>query len=649
MTQIDLATAVREIVDTTQRRTTRDATAFPFFFIVGAGISAPTVPVASMIERICSDLASRKGIVVPDLPDDPMDRYERMLTLVHPSLMDIQEFLHELINEAPISRANFRLAHLLESRSVTNLVVTPNFDEMLTKALRLFGVDCVVCDHPMTTQRISPNRADVLQIVHVHGTHWFYDCCNLKGDIAARTSTGMADLLKWILADRSPVVIGYSGWPSDVIMTVLAGWLGQPIRPHNLYWFCHRASEVERLPDWLRNHGRVRLVVEKEPIEASAIFEAMITETGVTSPAVTSDPLAFFARHLEKTLGSKQDEKDIYFIGSVIARVRRGSELEAAERERMTEATRRATDAVAWLSDSVRRGASDEVLKAVAEVDVELLSVDQCIEVDAALTAFYVAKNRHELERVMRTCRTWQDAAEKVLAVNPEDPQRQAAMAFALFAETACLDPDSGEQELVLLDRLLSRFGHLKTRAIAQALANRAYLLLRMGKWEEATSVREQLRETFGQDPEMEPTLDLSLLNELVFCATDSMVLEFAEKIAAKYAGRSHYSIQNVGAIALKTRTRTLLSMGRYAEAVTSADDFLRDYLESRNAHVASVLLSKAEAHAALAQPEIAFATLDEFDRRMRESKSSEFNSYVDEAKDLRDRLTAPPPPPPDA
>src|SRR6185436_18142064 len=100
------------------------------------------------------------------------------------------QFLHEEINGKPISAANFRLAHLLgemnPKKRLTNLVFTTNFDDMLSKALRLLGSDVIVCDHPETTSRVDLHGSEP-QIVHVHGTHWFYDCCNLKGELEAQS------------------------------------------------------------------------------------------------------------------------------------------------------------------------------------------------------------------------------------------------------------------------------------------------------------------------------------------------------------------------------------------------------------------------------------------------------------------------------
>jgi hypothetical protein len=46
--------------------------------------------------------------------------------------------------------------------------------------LRLFGDQPIVYDEPKTFGRINDGDKDI-QIVHVHGSYRFYDCCNLEG------------------------------------------------------------------------------------------------------------------------------------------------------------------------------------------------------------------------------------------------------------------------------------------------------------------------------------------------------------------------------------------------------------------------------------------------------------------------------------
>jgi|ERR1039458_642664 hypothetical protein len=181
--EIDLATAISEIE---QARDEAEDGKSPFFIIAGAGISAPIIPLASEIARECKEKAAKYNRTVEPTSKLPLDVYSHWFESAFPHASQRQRYFKERIVGKPISHANFRLAHLLSEKRLATLVATPNFDDFLPRALTLFGIPHIVCDHPNTVERIDPESAEI-QIVHVHGTFWFYDGCNLRGEIEART------------------------------------------------------------------------------------------------------------------------------------------------------------------------------------------------------------------------------------------------------------------------------------------------------------------------------------------------------------------------------------------------------------------------------------------------------------------------------
>jgi hypothetical protein len=221
---------------------------------------------------------------------------------------------------------------LLSAHKLTNLVVTPNFDDFIARALRLFGEEPAVCDHPRTVGRIDRERPDI-QIVHVHGSYLFYDCANLLGEVTDRsrpdeeTSFTMVGLLDSLLWSRSPLLIGYSGWEGDVIMSALKRRLrgGNPLA-QSVYWFCYRRAERERLPVWLRDSPDVRFVVPPEPpvqpaaaarsgvsqltvevseereveatLPAFEVFDQLNRAFDIGPPALFENPIEYFASSL---------------------------------------------------------------------------------------------------------------------------------------------------------------------------------------------------------------------------------------------------------------------------------------------------------------------------------------------------------------
>jgi hypothetical protein len=379
MREIDLETAVGEIKQACYESRSSGEERWPFFFLVGAGLSHPPIPLASEIQRRCQEIAKEYRRTDEPKGKEPIDVYSHWFSSAFPHRIRRQTYLRKLIEGKTISHANFRLAHLLLDKTIANLVVTSNFDDFLSQALLLFGKKHIVCDHPRTVERIDPEREDV-QIIHVHGTYWFYDCCNLHGEIEERavssgeTTLTMASLLDHILSRRSPLVIGYSGWEGDVIMKALKRRLQSGL-PYNAYWFCYRRSAVDSLPVWLKSkedvvfvtpplaeasrkegarqaeedsgretqeriasQAEARGVSEKkgdEPtLTAEKVLDRLIQQLKPTAPMLTEDPLGFFAEQLRDSLLQDEGAKpggDIYSIGSVIDRIEQARKREARE------------------------------------------------------------------------------------------------------------------------------------------------------------------------------------------------------------------------------------------------------------------------------------------------------------------------------
>ncbi|MGA2798448.1 MAG: SIR2 family protein [Thermoguttaceae bacterium] len=389
----------------------------PFVFIVGAGVSHPPIPLSSEIQEHCRTKAMADG--EPDLAPtgDAMKDYSHWFDCAYPHAAERQYYLQDLLRDQPISAANLRLAHILESGRVADIVVTPNFDDLLARGLALFGKECVVCDHPNTAQRIDPERHNVVQIVHVHGSYWFYDCCNLSDEISDR-STGsahstmtMGSLLDRVFAKRSPLVVGYAGWEEDVIMASLRRRLQGQRLAYRLYWFCYRDTDLDHLPAWLREHRDVRFVLPApssrpaadvstvlpgaavtgdgkshgssapEPLlSARSVLDAIVSDFKLDAPKLTRDPLTFYEEHLKRSVlyDKSNPNEDLYSIQGVIHRISQGRKLEAQARQ--------ARDiALEKVRDALRRSEYTEVIKNAAAIDPASLEIPQVNELIAAM------------------------------------------------------------------------------------------------------------------------------------------------------------------------------------------------------------------------------------------------------------------------
>lgn len=362
---ISLDTAVSEIKQACEKPKEGNSRS-PFFFFAGSGISYPSIPLASTIQKKCEEIAHSLGRMEGTESNDPAEIYSHWFSSAFPHRILRQQYLRDLMNGASITHANLRLADLLSQGTISSIAVTPNFDDLLSRSLTMFGKQYVVCDDPRTVERIDPEKPDI-QLIHVHGSYWFYDCRNTDREIRegaqplAETTLTMAAMLDKILTYRSPIVIGYSGWESDVFMTALKRRLLTPL-PFNLYWFCYRRTQINELPDFLKNHADVYFVVpptklvedgtedniDKDLVQSSSIntrseptlsavtvLDALIRQTGMQTPELTKDPLSFFANQLRRNLPPEnaEDGRDVYSFRNVIERVERAKLREEQEEE----------------------------------------------------------------------------------------------------------------------------------------------------------------------------------------------------------------------------------------------------------------------------------------------------------------------------
>ena len=546
----------------------------PFFFLVGAGISAPSIPLAGEIVQRLRTKAAEYGKRDTPSRNDPVSEYAHWFQAAFPHAKHRQKFLRDMMRDQPITHANLRLAHLLLDCTVTNLVVTPNFDDFLTRSLSLFGEPHVICDHPRTVERIDPDAPSV-QIVHVHGTHAFYDCCNLQGEIEARAAASvgeytMGSLLDEVLRRRSPLVVGYSGWEGDVVMSALQRQLNaMPRLPHCMYWFCHTRDEIGRLPDWLRARGTradddVCFVVPTQPTRLDAeatgtaseagsrsrsagqedprlyareVFDALIKAFDLEAPALTRDPLDFFANQLQRSLPPPNtEETDVYFLQNLVNRLRQARERDASQA--LAESHTPSADALEARLEGLR-----EAIRASRYRD----AVEQLREFDLD---------------------------------EPLAPEHLRDLMNAAWSSAMGLMDDSDE-ELEAYDAVVRIGDRIEDRSsidqvrISRALLNKGITLGRLGRHEEALSTYDAAIGRFEVMREPEPTLTETvaqvLLNKgvrLYELARYEEALLAYDTAIGRLEGTSEPDSRVAVAYALFNKGVALDKLGRHEEAL---------------------------------------------------------------------------------
>lgn len=527
---ISLPTAMTEIYQTVDQHR-RDGIDSPFFFIVGAGISNPPIPLASAIEAACRQESSQYKAQSPAHHLSAMESYSFWFESAFPDAAGRQRYLRKLMESSWISKANFRLAHILLDGTVARIVITPNFDDLLSRALTLFGERPIVSDHPSTLGRINPESKDV-QIVHVHGSYWFYDCCNLADEIEDRAShVGTASVksrLGELLHHRSPIVIGYSGWDNDVIMQALKQRLAERLGV-NIYWFCYKKSQIEDLPDWLKCGG-VKFVVADDDcsedaaeegaqilgkvnltsspgsggaLQASEVFDEFIRRFKLPPPPLTKDPLGFFVDQLRRSLiadSSSELEQDTYAIRGVIDRLEKLREfeknLDLSPQEISVERFR----------DAIRRSDYSQALIEVGNISIPELSPEVAKELMFAVL-HAVSESESQVDIDERAYDFIITTAAHISQMDVLDEKDETTLAFALVGRAiAYAARDDKEREENCYKEVVNRFrssaADILRYIVATARFNMAENKKSSGNSQEALRAFREIEHISKDDPD---------------------------------------------------------------------------------------------------------------------------------------------------
>ncbi|HLG16872.1 MAG TPA: tetratricopeptide repeat protein [Blastocatellia bacterium] len=665
----------------------------PFFFIVGAGISHPSVPLAPDLVKDFSKTAGDYGKTNEPQSKRDVDNYAHWFEQAHPQRIDRQQYLHDLIKDRPISHANLRLAHLLLTKRITNLVVTPNFDDFLTRSLHLFGMQHVVCDHPNTVERVDHERQDTIQIVHVHGTYWFYDCCNLSGEIEGRAQSSsetytMGFLLDQILYRRSPLVIGYSGWEGDVIMKALEKRLKQGGLPRRIYWFCFRRENADWLPSWLRDHQDVYFVVpeqesasgvleetsqdgspesqmsqssriegatfvEAEAVEptlsAQQVLDALIETFGLEPPALTRDPLCFFAEQLRTSLpkaDTANGESDIYFIDSVIERIQRARDREAEENKRI-EGTRLMLEPVRDAIRSSKYRDAIRLLSGIPSGDLRRFNDEQLREaMDAARTSALRLSDNTEEE--LRGYDLVISIGFIFLDQKPDQSSVRKQVAQALVDKGITLGAMArGNEAVTVFEEVVKHFGtdaELREQ-VARAWHNKGNRLATLNQSEEAIKAYDEVVNLFcdADEPMLLNRVAKALVskgNRLGALNRSDEAIAVYDEVVKRFGEAVEPAICEKVATALRNKGNRLAALNRNEDAVTVFDDVLKRFGDAREpalrVQVAIALRDKGYRLRELSRSEEAIAVFDEVIRRF--GKATEPALRVHAAIAMRDK-----------
>lgn len=328
---VDLKQAVSLMWQTVElNKNEQEKAVLPYVFIVGAGISMPEIVGSNGIIKHCKSVVENlytDNIEALNLIKDKAIKYEERPDLYYSYWFEQayknkyhrQKYLERIISEAKISSGNLLLAQILNSRKIATTVITPNFDDQLLQSLNLMGDYKVYVANNVLDNVALMIDTNQIQIMHVHGTYKFYDCCNLENEVLRvsqekgikSTANAIDDFLKM----HAPIVIGYSGWEQDVIMTRIKERLQYDL-PFNMLWFCYTQEDYEGLPNWLKESNDVRFIVpafkedkgdelktiERKSLPAKDVFSAIISKFEILLPSLLANPIEYILQLTKSVL-----------------------------------------------------------------------------------------------------------------------------------------------------------------------------------------------------------------------------------------------------------------------------------------------------------------------------------------------------------
>lgn len=678
-TFISLSEAVSEIRQACEDVETDSG--YPFFFLVGAGISCPQVALASQITAACRTEAEKRNRTTAPLHNDAMSQYSHWFQSAYPQPIQRKKYLKSLIDNKPISRANFRLAHLLlgdevegkrERRPLTNLVVTTNFDDFLSKALHTFGKPHIICDHPETTMRVDLGDRDELFLVHVHGTYHFYDTKNLADEIkeasahSNASSCTMASLLDAILRNRSPLVVGYSGWENDVVMQSIKKRLGSELA-YQIYWFCHQRAAVDSLPVFLRNNRHVTFVVPDENkqaspvshthktsaeklvpegmeskaprLEAYAVFESLNQAFRFSSPYITREPLKFLISQLSVKLPpedlSAEGGSDIYSLSSVIEKIR-GAD---SYLEKSIASANSFKTQLEKMREAVRSSQYYAALKAGKALDLATVPQDSQEELCELFVDIGFGLQDESEDELFAY-----DAALKLAAAIQQPPVKtQITIARALTYKGFVLGQlNRNEEAIAVSDAVVQRYGSATEPAlrerVAWALVNKGIRLGQLNRSEEEVAIYDEVvqRDGAATEPVLRERVAGALVNKGVTLGQLNRSEEGVavnDEVVQRYGSATEPALREYVAQALVNKGVMLGQLKRSEEAIAVFEAVVQRYGSATEPalreQVSRALLNKGVTLDQLNCSEEAIAIYDEVGQRYGSATGPELRERV--------------------
>src|SRR5258708_7190914 len=387
--------------------------------------------------------------------------------------------------------------------------------------------------------------------------------------------------------------------------------------PNNLYWFCHRRSDADALPDWLKNHRDVRIVLppappskpdspsaseaklasiaaESEPtLTAQSVLDKLVGAFTDKSPALTLDPIGFFADQLTKSfppVSTERPVEDIYTLRDVIRRVELAKEAE--KKPTLIEGE------IESVRDAIRRSAYLEALETASRLEAKLSTAAQReMLMESVVSAALGLNDNSEIEL------GGYELALRLMPAKISDPGLQNRAALALLNRGFVLNElNRREDAIQTYDQLLRRFGDTAEPAlrerVASALLNKGVSLGELKRNEEAAQTYDEVLRRVGDatSPALRKLAAKALVNKGIALSELNRgedEIQTYDEVLRRFGDATGPVVREQVAKALVYRGQTLNTLKRPQDARLSFQEVLKRFADSSDG-VIQPLVEKA-------------------------------------------------------
>jgi tetratricopeptide (TPR) repeat protein len=484
-------------------------------------------------------------------------------------------------------------------------------------------------------------------------------------------------ILDEFLRNHSPLVVGYSGWDGDVLMSAIKKRLKMGRLAVPVYWFCYRESSIPDLP-WLTNNDDVFFVVPEEPVKsiddtsivrsgdgatqsmtsapsneslsqgkdptlpAHRVFDALVQQFGLEAPPLTSNPLDFYAKQLRELLGSQtpsDGEPDTFYsFHTVIGRVERARDEESSM----------APDRLQGFRDAMSKADYRGAITFAKQLDMTALNKKE--QRDALFVLWDASQgllddSQEEIDAYDLIAGLGDSLA---TGPEPQDLRVQTQVAKAMVNKGFRLGIlGRSEEEIGVYDALVRRFGEatelpLRER-VATAMFNKGFRLGTLGRSEESIGVYDNVVRRFSEATELplREQVAKAMVNKgflLGILGRSEEEIGLYDEVVRRFGGATELPLREQVAKAMVNKGITLGALGRSEEEIGIYDNIIGRFGKATEVplmeQVGKAMVNKGYGLGTLGRSEEAIAVSDEVVRRFGQATELTFRRQVAMAMD---------------